>query len=297
MIINRRINIDDDKLSNGLSEVLGIIDQIYQSPDAEDTIDFSRTRFVSPTFILPLLIFINGTGKTIHTCNLTEYMHLLHFGNGGLNSDSMRKTEFIAHMERYSKGRYIPMIHFPATANRVDDKNEILTTIESILSRQVGLMPNVTMGLKYMIGEIVDNITEHSQSERGYIFAQSYPTKGYMDICIGDTGITLAGSYANLPGNEIESDLEAIQAANRGISTKNLPDAENRGYGITTSRQMLIDGLNGQYIMLSGNAVYIRNRTIDKFVILPNNIRCKGTIVAFRIPYINQDFQYIRYIE
>ena len=64
----------------------------------------------------------------------------------------------------------------------------------------------------------------------------------------------LCNQYQTLQNNEIESDLEAIQAANRGISTKNLPNAENRGYGIITSKKMLIDGLGGSFIMMSGNA-------------------------------------------
>ena len=46
-----------------------------------------------------------------------------------------------------------------------------------------------------MIEECVDNITQHSKSERGYIFAQAYPHKQYLDICVADNGITLLGSY------------------------------------------------------------------------------------------------------
>lgn len=96
------------------------------------------------------------------------------------------------------------------------------------------------------------NITEHSESDRGYIFAQAYPTKGFLDVCIADRGVSLLGSYEKLPDNEILSDMEAIKAANRGLSSKNLPDAENRGFGIRTSKQMLIHGLGGQYLMISG---------------------------------------------
>jgi hypothetical protein len=46
------------------------------------------------------------------------------------------------------------------------------------------------------------------------------------------------------------------ETANQGISTKNLPNAENRGYGILTSKKMIIGGLSGNFIMLSGNALY-----------------------------------------
>ena len=108
---------------------------------------------------------------------------------------------------------------------------------------------NIATGFKYMIGESVDNIIEHSRSERGYIFAQAYPKNQYIDICIADNGITLLGSYRTLKNNAINTDIEAMQAATKGQSTKNLPEAENRGYGIITSKKMLVEGLNGSYVM------------------------------------------------
>ncbi|MBC5623551.1 MULTISPECIES: hypothetical protein [Butyricimonas] len=296
MHINRNINIQDEKLSNGLQEVLVIMDQIQNSTDTKHIIDFSHTTFVSPTFVLPLMLFVKSSDKEIHFMNITPYMNLLHFGDG-FSPDQIRKTEFTARMEEYTRKTYIPIINFPATDSHEDDKNNILSTIEFIITKQLNLTPNIITGLKYMIGEIVDNITEHSHSERGYIFAQAYPTKKYLDICIADSGITLLGSYQKNNEEEIASDLEAIQAANRGISTKNLPNAENRGYGIITSRRMLTDGLNGQYIMISGSAMYARDRNLDQFIVLPDKIYWKGTIIALRIPYINRKFQYINYIE
>ncbi len=97
--------------------------------------------------------------------------------------------------------------------------------------------------------------------------------------------------------NEIESDLEAIQAANRGISTKNLPNAENRGYGIITSKKMLVEGLGGSFVMMSGNALHLYNANTKKFIETPAEIRWDGTIIALRIPYVNKEFMYINYVE
>lgn len=214
-----------------------------------------------------------------------------------MQSDKMRKSEFLAIIEKYSRKTYIPIVSFPTTRDSDDEKDSILSTVESIIERQLGLTSNIAIGLKYMLGESIDNIIQHANSERGYIFAQSYPDKGYLDICIADSGITLLGSYQTLPDNEIESDLEAIQAANRGISTKNLPNAENRGYGIITSKKMLIDGLGGTFVMMSGNALHLYNSLDRRFVETPENIRWNGTIIALRVPYMNKDFQYINYIE
>ncbi len=296
MVIQKNINIQDDKLLNGLMPVLEIINQIEESDDENITIDFNSTSWVSPLFVLPLMVYLYGSRRQINCTNIPAYLSTVHFP-GGIVPDDMRRSEFLAHMEGYAHRSYIPIVSFPAAARNDDEKNAILSTVESIISRQLGLAPNIVAGLKYMIGESIDNITEHSESERGYIFAQAYPKKGYLDVCIADTGITLLGSYRRLDDNEIESDLEAIQAANRGISTKNLPNAENRGYGIITSKKMLIDGLGGHYVMISGEAIHLKSSELDKFLLLPEQFRWNGTIIAFRIPYNNKAFSYVNYLE
>lgn len=116
-------------------------------------------------------------------------------------------------------------------------------------------------------------------------------------VYLSDCGISLLGSYQRLPDNEIVSDLEAIKAANRGLSSKNLPNAENRGYGIRTSKRMLTEGLGGQFLMLSGNSFYLKTPGFNSFYSLPGNLRLSGTVVALRIPYNVNKFNYINYIE
>ena len=110
-------------------------------------------------------------------------------------------------------------------------------------------------------------------------------------------GVTLLGSYRRLSDNEISTDLEAIKAANRGISSKNLPNAENRGYGIYTSKRMLVEGLEGQYLMISGGCLYVKSPKFDGFYSLPENLRWDGTIISLRIPYANENFNYVKYLE
>jgi len=105
------------------------------------------------------------------------------------------------------------------------------------------------------------------------------------------------GSYRKMTGNTIEDHLSAMKAANQGISTKNLPNAENRGYGILTSKKMIIGGLSGNFIMLSGNALYLKSREVDQSTALPDIVNWQGTIVAMRIPYVNKRFDYIDFVE
>lgn len=287
--------IHDNRLLDGLLSAMHVMQQIEKSSD-ETTLDFRTVGFVTPIFALPLVVFINSLKHKPNIKNLSEYLQTVRFADG-LQPDEMRRSEFIAVMERYAHKTYIPIINFPADKESDDKKDAILTTVENIIIRQLGISPNVASGLKYMIGEYVDNIIQHSNSKRGFIFAQSYPQKGFLDICIADNGMTLLGSYMTLEGNEIESDLEAMQAANRGISTKNLPDAENRGYGIITSKRMLAEGLGGTLVMISGNAMHIYSESVIKYAELPKQLRWSGTIIALRIPYVNRNFSYINYIE
>jgi len=83
----------------------------------------------------------------------------------------------------------------------------------------------------------------------------------------------------------------------KSASSKNLPEAENRGYGIITSKRMLVEGLGGQYLMISGSSFYFNGNGFDNFYSLPPGLRWQGTIIALRIPYQVSSFNYINYIE
>lgn len=297
MEIKVKANIDDTRMSSGLLAAMEVINQINTSETTDKLyLDFSDTGPVTPLYVLPLVVYLNTCGRDIELSHINDYLQTIGF-NKGLLPDQMRNSEFLAIMEKYSCENYIPIISFPTTRDSDDKKDAILTTVETMICRQLGLSSNVATGVKYILGECVDNIIQHANSERGYIFAQSFPQNGYLDICIADSGITLLGSYKTLADNEIETDLEAMQAANRGISTKNLPYAENRGYGIITSKKMLVEGLGGSFIMMSGNTLHLYNSESKKFIEMPEGIRWKGTIIALRMPYVNKDFRYINYIE
>ena len=296
MIIKEHINVKDDRLIDGLTPVVWIMDQMEKSVDQEVTIDFSDTRFISPVFALSLIVYLTRCGKQIAFTNVSDYLERIGLGNGGIKPDTMRQTEFLAELEKYTSKTYIPIIDFAAGRNS-DAKEVVSSIVENMIIQQLNIQSNVANGFKYMIDETLDNITEHSESDRGYIFAQAYPTKGFLDVCIADRGVSLLGSYEKLPDNEILSDMEAIKAANRGLSSKNLPDAENRGFGIRTSKQMLIHGLGGQYLMISGCSLYLKSCNLDTFYSMPHGLRWNGTIVALRIPYHSASFNYINYIE
>lgn len=296
LIICNHINVRDNRLLDGLNPVVKMMSQIEESKEKNVIIDFSETEFISPVFALSLIVYLYRCGRKVSFQNANEYLGLIGLCVGGIKPDLMRQTEFLATLERYASKTYIPIINFMSGKNN-DAKEAVSSIAENMIIRQLNIQSNVANGLKYMINETIDNITEHSESDRGFIFAQAYPKKGFLDVCIADRGVTLLGSYLKMPGNEIASDSEAIRAANRGHSSKNLPEAENRGFGIRTSRQMLVKGLGGQFLMISGGSLYVKSPNLDSFYVMPAGLRWNGTIVALRIPYVDPSFNYTNYLE
>lgn len=296
-IIKKNINLNCNRIGGQFGELFKLINEIKSSEDEEITLDISPNSFVTPFFILPLFVYIRNYPKTISLGNMPDYLHTVCFDKEKYPEN--KPDEFAQFLDSYKRKNYIPILSFPNGAAQTEYKNEIIQAAENLIIQRLNIPLNIIGGIKYLISEAVDNISEHSESERGYIFMQFFPKMQYLDICIADRGITVLGSYKRMPGNTITKDAEAIQAAGKGVSTKNLPNAVNRGYGIGTSKRMLVDGLGGQYFMLSGNGFHVNNRLQEEYINLPVKIRWQGTIIALRIPYNNNNnnFQYINYIE
>lgn len=298
MELLEEINVPSDKLSAGLSHAIRLCYKISQSKDNYCNIKLSGTSFITPAFILPFIVYAESIRhKKISISGCAGYVHSVGFDKFGIDTSMMRASEFIAYMEGFARKTYMPLLKFLASERDSDERMMILTAVENLLIKQASLPSNIVSGLKYMIGELTDNISEHSHSEYGYIIAQCYQSSGYVDICIGDTGRTLLGSYRDNGINDVDNDVKALMSAVSGTSIKNYPGAENRGFGISTSRNMIANGMGGQYLMLSGSAVYIKTKEHEGCMTIPHGIRFNGTIVALRIPYNNKDFTYLRFIE
>jgi len=90
---------------------------------------------------------------------------------------------------------------------------------------------------------MIDNMVNHSMKPIGKIFAQAYPTKRFVDICLLDMGISLFDSYQRDERGRyplIVNHLQAMEAAANGKSTKDMeisrgPDLRFR---ITANRLM-----------------------------------------------------------
>lgn len=183
--------------------------------------------------------------------------------------------------ENHSSGS-MPVVAFPALSKDTDVKNAITTAVEDFIISESCIENNLAQALRYIADEIIDNITEHADTEEGLICASW--NNDSVTVCIADSGKTIYGSYVDGNFDKIYSDQVALQAAVTGMSTKNRPGAENRGYGISTSADMIVRGMNSNLVMLSGRGFLFRNINRNDFTELPEQIFMPGTLFCFEMP-------------
>lgn len=283
-----------DNFADGFNQFFTIQREINKlKQDEEVNIDFSNSIFLTPFFLLPLSVLIQNLRKRRNiniikdelNNSFNSYLDYIFFENGLIANDNEIES-FYDLLEPYSVKTYIPIINFPSMREQTQTtvRDKILGVLNSILKKQLNLTGGFRTAIMYLIDESVNNIVDHSESERGFIFAQYFPNRLFIDICIVDSGKTILGSYIDSGYKDVTTDYQALNLAINGKSTKKDKEHE-RGFGIRTSFNMLSSGLKGKYLLYSGNAIFIK--TIDKqeIIEIPNELKWNGTIVAFRIPY------------
>ena len=215
-------------------------------------------------------------------------------GSAEVEAGDMPLSTFNVRLSQCHGTASIPVISFPASGERTDIRNAITSALEDFVVGETGLERNVATAFKYVADEIIDNISEHADTQLGYLIA-SWDGKA-VTVCIADGGKTIYGSYLDRQFDGIGSDQAALHAAVSGVSTKNRPGAENRGFGISTSVDMVIRGLNSTMVILSGRGLLIRDKERNDFTELPEPIYMPGTLVCFTLPVHKDGFTIYDYI-
>ena len=215
-------------------------------------------------------------------------------GNAEITSGDMPLSAFNVLLSQRHGADCIPVVSFPASSERTDVRNSITSAIEDFIVQETGLTRNIASAFRYVADEIIDNITEHADTPLGYINALW--DKETVTMCIADGGKTIYGSYLDRQFEGIGNDQIALHAAASGLSTKNRPGAENRGFGISTSSDMLIRGLDSSLMILSGRGLLIRDKERNDFTELLEPIYMPGTLVCFTMPVRQDGFTIYDYI-
>ncbi|TSC93346.1 MAG: hypothetical protein CEN89_129 [Candidatus Berkelbacteria bacterium Licking1014_7] len=253
--------------------------------NTNDLVDLSNFHFIYPIELLPMASLISEKSleyiKPVDK-NCQGYMKYFDFPNG-LTRFSPKSHRFIQ-IYKFSASK--------ADKRSLLDKSEILKNLIEICLSNIGSPRGAVSALNLAVDEIISNVEDHSEAKYGWINTQYYPKKDFLDMCILDRGITIAGKYKKV-GKGFGSDLEALKNALEGESSK--PE-KIRGSGLPTFTNLITQAFDGEMIIISGNAIVYANKKSGPIV---NKISVKwdGTIVAFRIPKNLESIDYTQYID
>lgn len=299
MNIDATVHVGSEFLS-GLREALLIFERIERSSDTDNVLTFEEGAFATPLFLSALLArkFDPLASRRIELDVRSSYLCTICFDKGGISTEELGDIE--EYLGSYRDKSYIPIMRFPLLGERSRAHvTSVGSAVVNLLRSRLDLSGRIFTGVNYLISEILDNVIEHSFSHGGGIICQDYARKGYMDICIFDNGVTIPGSYRRAKLlDDRSTDAQALQTTiNRRLSTKNTAGSVNRGFGISSSRQMLVHGLQGEFLIFSGSALYVSTPREEKVFPLPNHLGLHGTIVGLRIPRFVDDFNPSDYYE
>jgi hypothetical protein len=104
----------------------------------------------------------------------------------------------------------------------------------------------------FVLGEIIDNIELHADSQNTYILAQYWTAINTCEICFLDDGIGIFKSLKNA-GKDVLNNMDALQKVLRNrLSSKEEFGESKRGTGIANTCVAIVNKeINGEFFILS----------------------------------------------
>ncbi|MDE5970418.1 MAG: hypothetical protein K2G74_06305 [Muribaculaceae bacterium] len=272
-----------------------VLDQIFhvmhdtesKYSSGEDVIvwDFSECKTLHPFYAGALSLLKLQYGDTVCITNVCdsvkEYFDLVFF-NAPLEIKASANDVTI--WDKYKEKNFVPISCFNPNDDSIKAAQSL---VEKVLAAQLDNSSSIRPIISYLFAELTDNITEHSRSKTGFIFSQIDKQNEVLYVMILDQGHSIYNSY--ISDDRYRDSLNASESSGlvfalQGKSTKDRPETENRGYGISRSREMIVKGLGGEFYILSGSAFARHNSEGEVVVDLPNGVSWNGTAILLKIP-------------
>ena len=251
-------------------------------------LDFGDINWIDLVYATPLATAIQrlsaaGVEVDIRYPNdsgVANYVRTIEFPGGVTEPTHANKT-------------YLPLIRL----NTADDPSAVDvagSTIRRLIKGLLGASGRVINGIYLPIGEVLDNVDQHSRCDHGFASVQHFPNGNRIDLCIVDDGITIPGNYEH-HGIDFDSDADAVRRAlTEGLSTKIERDARGRrrGTGLRTTAKTICEGLNGKLLLASRNGTILQ----DDSITVVDDLYWDGTVIFARLNVPSEEFEYTKYI-
>ncbi|GBE55016.1 hypothetical protein BMS3Bbin15_01180 [archaeon BMS3Bbin15] len=207
--------------------------KIKEKAKTNNHIDLSGEKWLYPTELLPIAVLLTETPTTkVSLPKDIEVSGYFKYITEGYRYHSPSKTT-------------LPMLRVPISEIERDKMTDRLLEIEN------GDLVGGRNAFGYVISELISNVYQHSEFSVAYIMAQKYNHLRLLELCVVDNGISIPESLRKA-GYNFNTDEKAIgEAVIHGASSKK--SQEGRGHGFRSIVKLLVEGLGGYGIIVSGN--------------------------------------------
>lgn len=294
-------NSKGDKIGPQFNVLANILSQIPSDYEKFDYIfDLSNTTFIYPLIITSLAALkqsFEGRNCNVEIINphadSSLYLNYTHFKKP---LDCLNTQDWQKELDQYKSKSYLPICLIPTGNSNASVREGLHSIYTEIMQVQLKLPINIKIAITFIISEFIDNVDQHSNAPFGYIMVQHYRTKGFLQLCIIDRGDGILKTYTRNGFSNIKTHTKSLEEALKGLSTKT--NEKERGYGIRTSRKMLVQGLGGEFFLMTGNALFVYTNEFEQIIELDVKQAWNGTILAINIPMVApQGFNYVDYLE
>lgn len=200
-----------------------------------NTIEFCRTLGIKTVFrnagMCEAAHFLHGSGL------LTQYQ--------GAPADLKARKEFLP----------LQLVEYDRSFNHVT--NQMIPWLAGVLGHDERALTSLKAGL----GEVFNNINDHSRVKVGCSASHYDAAEDTINICVADFGIGIPGRVRDKV--TLASDQAAIaMACQQGFSTQSTP--KNRGAGLHVLIQNVVARNHGTVIIYSGQGIYSCVHNADK---------------------------------
>ena len=239
--------------------------KIHIQASKKGVIDLREYDWFYPTSLLPLWI----------TKNKNDYLKYIPPLNSKVASYISTVTESVYSKEStYMPLQYLPKGHVKTA--EIDERITQLCNNEKDFGGKTAFM--------FLLDEMINNVYQHSDFTNAGVLAQRYVNKNFVEVSFFDDGISIPGSFEK-HDIAFETDEEALVKAINGTSTKNRL-GEERGFGLNTTTKMYTEGGEGEFLLVSRNAIlYKKKGKSEKLYNMSNVYELKGTLISVRLPY------------
>jgi hypothetical protein len=149
----------------------------------------------------------------------------------------------------------------------------------------------------FLLGEMFDNVKEHSSAENLYLLAQYWRANNSCEICVLDDGQGVYGSLSAAHRDVLDSHDAIKKVLEEGLSAKDEFGSVKRATGIRNTRKALTNrDIDGEFLLLSGDSAFLHSSREGEKLIRLQNFVWNGTIIMLKINCPERIFDMYKYV-